>query len=466
MDNKDNQKKKRKKAAGGGDAVGEKEHKRPWQEVYATVEEIKQFLGGRVYLRHNVVTGRTECRVPEADPFEAQERQESRGQVRDAWQIQDQATCSHDSWEPLSDRVVNSLWAELSQQKPVRLQDLYHVIESDFVPDYHPFRYYLDHLPPWDGLDHILAMSVTVQVKGGVEEQMRFAEYLKKWLVGMVAGWADAREVNHVVLIFVGEQGIYKTTWFNHLLPPGLQRYFYTKTNSGRLTKDDLLVLSQYGLVCYEELDTMSPRELNQLKSAVTMATVDERAAYAHFAEHRKHIASFCGTGNNVQFLSDSTGSRRWLPFEVERIESPRDHPFDYTAIYSQAYALYRQGFQYWFSPDEIRQLSAHNEKFETARDEMELVDYFFSRPTGADTGEFMPTAIAQQIVSGLGTRVSTVALGRAFKKLGFEDGTVNRCRGYYVVRRTDEERKMRARSLAYEKRRGQTQITDDTDGF
>jgi hypothetical protein len=36
MDNQDSQKKKRKKAAGG-----EKEHKRPWQEVYATVEEMR-----------------------------------------------------------------------------------------------------------------------------------------------------------------------------------------------------------------------------------------------------------------------------------------------------------------------------------------------------------------------------------------------------------------------------------------
>ena len=41
MDNQDNQKKKRKKAAGGGDAGGEKEHKRPWREVYATVEEMR-----------------------------------------------------------------------------------------------------------------------------------------------------------------------------------------------------------------------------------------------------------------------------------------------------------------------------------------------------------------------------------------------------------------------------------------
>ena len=210
----------------------------------------------------------------------------------------------------------------------------------------------------------------------------------------------------------------------------------------------------------------MSARELNQLKSAVTMPSVDERAPYASFADHRKHIASFCGTGNNVQFLSDTTGTRRWLPFEVESIESPREHPFDYEAIYSQAYALYREGFQYWFSPKEIRQLTEHNSRFETPKDELELVDYYFSRPSGANAGEFMPTAIAQQIVSTPGTRVSTVALGRAFSKLGFRQALKDRCRGFYVVRRTDEERRMRARSLAFEAGRETTQITDDTEVF
>ena len=278
----------------------EKEHKKPWQEVYASVEEIKDFLGGRIFLRHNVITRRVEYRLPSSYTFEGMEK-----------------------WEPISDRIVNSLWAELSREKPVRAQDIYRVLESDFVPDYHPFRHYLEHLPPWDGQNYILEMSVSVSVKGEVEEQMRFYEYLKKWLVGMVAGWVDRSEVNHVILIFIGEQGIYKTTWFNYLLPPELRDYFYTKTNASRMTKDDLLTLAQYGLVCYEELDTMSPRELNQLKSAVTMPSIDERAAYAHFHEHRKHIASFCGTGNNAQFLSDPTGNRRWLPFEVENITSP-----------------------------------------------------------------------------------------------------------------------------------------------
>ena len=256
----------------------EKEHKKPWQEKYASPEEIETFLNDHIYLRRNVVTLRTEWREPSSYESDGNEK-----------------------WEPINDWKLNTLWKKMAKEKPVIFDHMKKVINSDSFPDFHPFCFYLEHLPPWDHKnDYILEMSLSVSVKGGVEEQMRFAEYLRKWLVAMVAGWVDEREVNHVILIFIGEQGIYKTTWFNYVLPPELRRYFYTKTNAGRMTKDDLLVLAQYGLVCYEELDTMSSRELNQLKSAVTMPSVDERAPYASFADHRKHIASFCGTGNNV----------------------------------------------------------------------------------------------------------------------------------------------------------------------
>lgn len=98
------------------------------------------------------------------------------------------------------------------------------------------------------------------------------------------------------------------------------------------MTKDDIIALSQYALICYEELDTMSPSELNQLKAVVTMQYTNERAAYGHYAEQRKHINTFCGTGNNPEFLSDPTGNRRWLPYEIESILSPREHPFNYEA--------------------------------------------------------------------------------------------------------------------------------------
>ena len=428
------EKKKKRKKVEAGDV---KEHKPNWRETHATVEEIKAYLADRIYFRHNVVTKRTECRLPSGWKV-----------VGGGWK---EDTSGTDQWQPLPDRVVNSLWAEMSKQKKVLIQDMWRVIESDFTPDFHPFRYYLEHLPPWDRKnDYILEMSLSVSVRGDVEKQMLFAEYLKKWLVAMVAGWVDEREVNHVILIFVGEQGIYKTTWFNYVLPPELRSYFYTKTNAGRMTKDDLLTLAQYGLVCYEELDTMSPRELNQLKSAVTMPSVDERAAYAHFAEHRKHIASFCGTGNNTLFLSDPTGNRRWLPFEVERIDSPREQPFNYEGIYSQAYALYQEGFRFWFSREEILRLARHNRQFETPRLEYELASLYFTHPTGAKPGEFMSVARAMQIVSAnISQKLSAVYLGRALGELGFQRVKYNGVRGYIVVCRSGDEMHAAQQSMA-----------------
>ncbi len=470
------EKKKRKKKGDDGEQKAPKEHKKNWREYTATVQEIETFLADKIYLRHNVITGRVEYRNPASDYMASDEHGLTRTDDLSAsdehgWtrmnglpasdehgltrtKIIRENPCQSDAitrgWLPISDRVVNSLWAELSQTKVVRVQDMYRVIESDFVPEYHPFRYYLEHLPPWNGENHILAMSVSVNVKGDVEEQMLFAEYLTKWLVGMVAGWVDDTVVNNVILVLIGEQGSYKTTWFNYLLPPELSQYFYTKTNAQRMGRDDLLTLAQYGLVCCEELDTMRPSELNQLKAAVTMPSIDERAAYAHFHEHRKHIASFCGTGNNVQFLSDPTGNRRWLPFEVQSIMSPRENPFDYVGIYSQAYALYRQGFRFWFSRDEILRLAEHNKQFETPQIEQELVDVFFRKPVGEETGEFMPVSRAMQIICGnISQHVHVSRLGQAFQTQGFTYKRTAHSRGYIVVQREHDEIKSRLRLLA-----------------
>ena len=434
MDEERKKKRKKKPAAEGGTEA--REHKENYKAYLATVEDIERFLSDNVMLRHNVVTGRAECRIPERDNFAE-------------WTADGLPA---GEWLPVSDRIVNAMWRTLSREKKVRVEDIWRIIASDFVPEYNPFQFYLEHLPPWDGQDYILGMSVSVTVRGDTEMQVRFAQYLKKWLVGMVAGWLDATVVNNVILVLIGEQGAYKTTWFQHLLPPELRRYFRIKTNSSHTTKDDLLALTQYGLVCYEELDAMTPRDLNQLKSAVTMTSVDERIPYDRYPDHRPHIASFCGTGNNVQFLSDSTGNRRWLPFEVDSIDSPRDHPFDYAGVYAQAYALWRQGYQYWFSRAEIEVLAEHNRQFETPRLEQELVDIYFRKPMDDEKGEFMPVTRAMQIVSGnLTQRLSSVNLGRAFMDQGYRQKRTSDSRGYIVVRRSAEEIQSRMHAVAHE---------------
>ena len=417
----------------------QKERKKNWKEVYASVEDIQQFLSDRVLMRYNLVTHQTE--VHWLTDF-----------GDDLQQIP--------QWERINDRIENTLWKELSKEKPVRMRDLQYVIGSDYVPAYHPFRFYLEHLLPWteEQGDNIMELSLSVNVKGDSDEQFLFAEYLKKWLVAMVASWMDDRVVNNVMLVLIGPQGAYKTTWFAHLLPPQLREYFYTKTNSGMVSKDDLLTLSQYGLMCWEELDSMQLKELNKLKAAMTMPSINERAAYARHHENRPHLASFCGTGNNVQFLSDPTGTRRWLPFEVENIDSPMSSPFNYEGIYSQAYALYRQGFRYWFDKNEILQLAQHNKQFETANLEMELIAQYFRVPNGNEPAEFISVAMALQIVgANITQKLSSVKLGRAFKDMGFQFHKSHGIRGYIAVRRSAEE----MRSMRYQMAQG----ADGADG-
>ena len=442
----------------------------------ASVDEIKAFLDGRVRLRYNVITSRVECLLTGENTNNTLSGLNTNLTNDTNNSLGENTNLICPQWQPISDRIVNTLWSQMSSVMRVNIQDIYRVIESDYVPAFNPFVEYLESLPEWHEGDHdyIADLAATVKIKGeqehmespeaaslkgasqeGISQEADSSLFtlrssLKKWLVGMVAGWISEDVVNNVILVFIGEQGAYKTTWFNYLLPPQLKQYFYTKTNANRMTRDDLLTLAQYGLVCCEELDTMRPAELNQLKAAVTMPSIDERAAYAHFHEHRKHIASFCGTGNNVSFLSDPTGNRRWLPFEVESIVSPREHPFCYEGIYSQALALYKSGFTFWFTKEEIQEQNRHNRKFETPRLEHELVDLYFRKPLEHENSMFMTSSRVLQIIgSGITQKLSATRIGMAFSELGFQRVRYHGIRGYLVMQRTAEEIMAYQKSMA-----------------
>ena len=89
-------KKKRKKAVAADDGAGE--HKRPWQENLATMEEIKAFVSDRYYLRYNVVRRGVECRRP--------------------------SSYDHDGtdWQLISDRIVNEERAQAGHLGPDRIR--------------------------------------------------------------------------------------------------------------------------------------------------------------------------------------------------------------------------------------------------------------------------------------------------------------------------------------------------------
>ena len=225
-----------------------------------------------------------------------------------------------------------------------------------------------------------------------------------------------------------------------HLLPPVLRRYYATKANSQRLTKDDLLTVTEKLLINFEEIDTMRPAELNQIKAMTTALFIDERPAYGRNKVHLPHVASFCATGNNPFFLSDDTGNRRWLVFEVTGIESPWTRPIDHDAIYAQAKALLDSGFRYWYRDGEIDSLNQRNRRFETPNLARELILTYYRKPAGLDLGKYVT---ASQIVARFGggsVHLTTALVGRALRSLGFRQIHTRDGNFWFVEERSIEE--------------------------
>ncbi len=362
----------------------------PGRPAYASVKELETFISSQADIRYNEVLGRREIRWKEETTF------------RD-----------------LTDNNENSLWTRAKKAGlDSGLGTFLSILNSEFIPVFNPFTEYFSSLPEWDGqTDHIARLADTVETT----TPELFRKYLRMWLVGMVASITDEHTVNQSVLTLIGAQGKYKTTWLHRLLPPTLRRYFYTKANSSRLNKDDLFTLAEYALVCYEELDDMSNADLNQLKALITMPYVNERAAYARNRSYRPHIASLCATGNNLHFLKDRSGYRRWFVFEVLSILDPYCHTLDYDPIYSQALALYRSGFRFWVTETEIRELNLHNEQFEIPDLEKELIQLYYRKPEKGEKGILISNSeILQKISLGLKNPISTVNIGISMKKLGF----------------------------------------------
>ena len=269
----------------------------------------------------------------------------------------------------------------------------------------------------------------------------------KKWFVAMVAGWMKDEVVNHQVLVLIGKQGIYKTTWLEHLIPPHLRAYACKLANSNDLNKDERLRIAEFGLISLDEIDSMNNRELNQLKSVITATDVNERAAYAYTKERRVRLASFCASGNRRDFLTDITGNRRWLPFEVESIQNPFFTTLPYDLMYAQAWALAQDPtFSYWFELDEIEVLEQHNQHFRDESNEEQLLPILFDVPAEGK-GEFMTTAqISERLVTygNIKKPMALSRLGIVLGQYGYRAVTRTagngRARGWIVYQRDSDE--------------------------
>ncbi len=351
-------------------------------------------------------------------------------------------------WRDITTSDINDIVCDCSQECGLQItaREVLAVLQSHRVPDVHPLREYVLNCPPWQEKqpDWIGWLAQQVTVEGGEEEQQRWRMYFTKWFVAMVASWLKDEVVNQQVLVLVGKQGIFKTTWLEHLLPPELRAYGCKMANSTQLNKDERLRIAEYGLIMLDEIDAMSPKELNVMKSVITASDISERAAYGYTKERRIRLASFCASGNKQEFLTDLTGNRRWLPFLAEAIVNPFNITLPYEQIYAQAKYLIEIGFQYWFDLTDIDALESHNEAFRAQENEEQLLAVYFDIPADG-YGKFMTTAEISDILVVKGSikrPMSLSRLGMVLQQQGFQSKRINhgKIRGWIVRERDAEE--------------------------
>ena len=411
-------------------------------------------------LRHDVVTDRLQIRMADSLEDGSAYCLEFRGK---------------ENWRNLTDKDINTMVCQCVAEKGVNIStnEMWTALKSDMVPAVHPLREWLNGLQPWssnepDWID-LVAQKVRVresaqvlsatpkvsrplgegEAQSAVESNADalWRKCFKKWFVAMVASWMKDEVVNHTVLVLVGRQGIYKTTWLDRLMPPALRAYSSKLPLSGQISKDDRLRLCENGLLNIDELDAICGREMNIVKSLLTSTDVNERAAYGRLKERRVRLASFCASTNNREFLTDITGNRRWLPFEVESIQNPFEDIILYERLYAQAKAYVECGyFAYWFDLDEIEVLEQHNEEFRAQENEEELLKVYFAVPAANSmNSKFLTTAeISEKLVSAGNIKrpMSLSRLGMILGQHGFiasRQGTPAR-RGWIVYERDSEE--------------------------
>ena len=364
-------------------------------------------------------------------------------------------------WSDLTDRDINDMVCQCCAETgaAVTSREVMTVLHSSMLPQVHPLRDYVEQQNAYDAQKEpnwIGEMADQVTLADTSKHEL-WRRCFCKWFIAMVASWLRDEAVNQQVLVLIGKQGIYKTTWLEHLIPPELRGYTCKMSNT-QWTKDDRLRLAEFGLINLDEIDAMNSREVNSLKSLITAVDINERVAYGYTKERRLRLASFCASGNKREFLSDITGNRRWLPFEVAAIQSPFTHVgFPYGRMYAQARYLIEMGYPYWFEQEEIAEMAEHQDEFRAQDNEEQLLSVLFDVPAEGK-GEFLTTAQISDVLVREGSikrPMSLQRLGMILQKQGYKSvtrGSRNcRTRGWIVYQRDREEINSNKRLFAQE---------------
>lgn len=372
-----------------------------------TAFRLEEFMNRRYEFRYNTVLGELEYR---------------------------QRDSIHFQFRPADQRIRSSI-ALNALKEGIRVwdRDIARYLTSDYIPLHNPVEEYLNETGRWDGKDRIRALADLVPC-----ENPHWRELFYRWFLSMTAHWRglDRQHGNSTSPLLVGAQGYRKSTFCRILLPPEL-RFGYTDSIDFKSKQDAERSLGRFFLINIDEFDQISVSQQGFLKHLLQKPVANLRKPYGTAIQEIRRYASFIGTSNQKDLLTDPSGSRRFICIEVTGPINT-NVTINYRQLYAQAMTAISQGERYWLDDTDEAILKQSNQEFEQPTPLEQLFLCHFQAAQTEDEGTWMtPMEILSFLQKKTKDRlaISKVAyFGRALRKLGISSRRRNRGTEYHVI--------------------------------
>lgn len=201
---------------------------------------------------------------------------------------------------------------------------------------------YLESLQ-WDGISRIEAFF---NIGLGAEQNLYTAAASRNfWIAAAARTYRPGCKFDNLI-VFEGDQGTYKSTALSIIGGP-----WYADVSESIESKDFALTFPGKLLVEISELQAFSKSSVNLLKKTLSTLVDRFRPPYAKAAQDFPRRCILVGTTNDIEYLRDVTGNRRFWPVKTGKINLDLIRK-DRDQLFAEGVFEFKKGTPWWDMPE------------------------------------------------------------------------------------------------------------------
>ena len=388
----------------------EQQEKKQAKPMTAQIQKIKEFLEESYDVRFNSITQQLEYREKNTIGY-----------------------------EQFTDQIKTDIVIQLKQlffKKPK--EDLDDLLNSSMIPRFDPIKEYFNALS-YEGEGYIdrLCRCIVIDdpdriIEGKPYKQL-FRSYFEKWLTACYL-CSTGKLVNDVMLILIGAQGRFKTSFLNFLTPKKLEDYRVCAHLNPSLSDYNTsnYLAEKFFINVDDQMETIFGKDYNSMKPIISAPDITNRKLYKASHQRRRRIANFCGSVNESRFLRDSN-NRRYLCFAISDIKADYIN-IDMDAVWAEVKRKAdKANITYLFGKEDYKMIDQMNSAFEAPTEEAETLQTVFMPAPENSNGtvyymQFTEIMQTLRIESG-NNQLKAYNLQTAMRKYGYTTTCVRKAR-------------------------------------